>query len=153
MFRHLVPDLRRASLETRKPMSLADIMEEFWRMPFEPLSTRREERALGFPSLDVSETPEAIAVTAEVPGVEAGDLDVAIENGVLTIKGEKKFEEEKQDANYHRIERSYGAFHRAVKLPAPVDENAVQATFKNGVLTLTLPKSQPATARKITIEG
>lgn len=96
------------------------------------------------PSIDVSETDKAIIVKADLPGVEQKDLDVALSGNRLTIKGEKKSEvEEKKDekgCTYHRIERSYGAFQRAMTLPFDIDPSKVDAAFKDGVLTVTLPK-------------
>lgn len=95
---------------------------------------------------DVSETDEAVNITADLPGLTEKDIDVTIADGILTIKGERKEEEEKEDKkkHYHRIERSYGAFERAMSLPTDVDESKISASFKNGVLELTLPKKPEA---------
>ena len=96
------------------------------------------------PQMDVSETEKDIIVKADVPGVEEGDLDISLSNDLLTVKGEKKLEKEEKDKNFYRMERSYGSFQRCIQLPAKVMEDKVEASFKNGVLTITLPKSKEA---------
>ena len=93
------------------------------------------------PSLDVSETKDAFVVKAEVPGMDTGDIQVSLQENLLTIKGEKKQEKEEKDERYHRIERSYGSFTRTVRLPVAVDGSKVDAKFKNGLLTVSLPKA------------
>lgn len=98
------------------------------------------------PRIDVHETDSAVEVDAELPGVEEKDLDVRINDNLLTISGEKKFErKDEKDGAYRVTERSYGSFTRTMTLPFSVDPDSVEATFKNGVLKLTLPK--PADAR------
>jgi HSP20 family protein len=93
------------------------------------------------PKVNVSETEKEVLVTAELPGIEEKDVEVTLDNGVLAIKGEKKAEKEEKNKNYHRIERSYGSFVRSIALPHEVEEEKVEATFKNGVLTVKLPKT------------
>jgi len=105
------------------------------------------------PSLDVTETKDAVVVKAELPGVEQKDIAVSMQDGVLTIKGEKEAEKEEKDKRYHRIERSYGAFFRAIRLPAAVDATRVTADFKNGVLTVTLPKAPEAKGTTIPVKA
>jgi HSP20 family protein len=105
------------------------------------------------PSLDVADTKDALVVKAEIPGIDPKEIELSIQEQVLTIKGEKKQEKEEKEANYYRMERSYGAFARSVRLPAPVDAGKVDATFKNGVLTITLPKSQTAKGTPIPIKA
>ncbi len=80
-------------------------------------------------------------------------MDISLDRGVLTLKGEKKFEQEEKKDDYHRIERSYGSFYRSLTLPAEVKEEGVTAKFDKGVLTITLPKSEKATTKKIEIKG
>jgi HSP20 family protein len=104
------------------------------------------------PSLDVSETQDRIVVKAEAPGIDPKAIDVSLSNGVLTLKGEKKKESEEKGENYHLVERSYGAFSRSVRLPAEVQEDKVKASYKDGILTITLPKSERAKERAIKIE-
>lgn len=103
------------------------------------------------PCLDVSETKNNIVVKAEVPGMDAKDIDISLVGNALTIKGEKKQEREEKDENYHRIERSYGAFSRSVRLSQDVQSDKIKANFENGVLKITLPKSEEAKAKEIKI--
>jgi HSP20 family protein len=105
------------------------------------------------PSMDVSETKEAFVVKMEVPGMEPGDIQVALQENMLTVKGEKKQEKEEKDERYHRMERSYGAFTRTVKLPVTVDASKVAAAFKNGVLSVTLPKTPAAKGTTIPVKA
>ena len=109
------------------------------------------EEAL-LPVLDISEGRKEITVKAEIPGVEAGDLDVSLNERTLIIKGEKKQEKEDKDENFHRVERSYGSFHRSVQLPADVDPQEVQATYKKGILKIVLKKTKESEGKKIKIQ-
>lgn len=114
-----------------------------------------EERAGAFaPQMDVTEDDKEICVTVELPGMDEKDIDISISSDVLTIRGEKKSEKEDKGKNYYRMERSYGAFHRAIPLPAEVDQDKIEASFKKGVLTVTLPKTAEAQreAKKITVK-
>jgi HSP20 family protein len=110
----------------------------------------RQEEAL-FPVLDISEGKKEITVKAEIPGVEAGDLDVSLDERTLIIKGKKKQEKEDKDENYHRMERSYGYFRRTVQLPADVDPSKVEASYKKGVLKVVLKKTKESEAKKIEV--
>lgn len=92
------------------------------------------------PRLDVTETEKNVEVKAELPGMERKDIDITLDRGLLMIKGEKREEKEEKDRYYHRVERRYGTFCRSVRLPAEVKEEKIEATFKDGVLTVTLPK-------------
>jgi HSP20 family protein len=104
--------------------------------------------------MDVSETENEIRVTAELPGVTEQDIDVSLDGDVLTIRGEKKFERQDDKENFHFMERSYGSFQRALRLPYPVDPEQVRASFENGVLTVTVPKSgQQQRSRRIQVQG
>jgi HSP20 family protein len=103
------------------------------------------------PALDVSESDKAVLVKAELPGLDVKDVEVSIAGNVLTLRGEKKEEKEEKAKNYHRVERSYGAFERAVQLPCPVKGDLVQATFKNGILTVELPKSEEVRSKSVKI--
>jgi HSP20 family protein len=105
------------------------------------------------PSMDVSESKDAYVVKMEVPGMDPADIQVSIQDNMLTVKGEKKQEKEQKDEKYHRVERSYGAFERAVRLPSAVDGGKVTATFKNGVLTATLPKTLAAKGTSIPVKA
>lgn len=107
------------------------------------------------PAVDVRETNEELQVTAELPGLAPEDVNVTVENGVLTISGEKKQEvqEGKEDGNYYLYERHYGRFERSFSLPRTVNAEKVKARFDNGVLTIALPKAEAAKPRKVQIEA
>ena len=113
---------------------------------------RLEEEAW-LPAVDVSETGDKITVKAEIPGMEAKDIEISMVGDTLTIKGEKKAETEEKDENYHMVERTYGSFSRAMKLPAVVDAEKVEATYKNGVLTVVLPKMEEVKPKAIEIKA
>ncbi|MBL8837299.1 MAG: Hsp20/alpha crystallin family protein [Alphaproteobacteria bacterium] len=106
------------------------------------------------PSVDIVEKDKAYEVTAELPGMDESNIDVKLANGMLTITGEKKEEHEEKKKNYHLSERRYGSFQRSFRVPDGVDADKVAAAFKNGVLTVTLPKSADAlkAEKKITIK-
>jgi HSP20 family protein len=105
------------------------------------------------PALDVSEGKDAISVKAEVPGVEPAEIAVTLDGDVLTIKGEKEVKKEEKDERLHRGERSWGTFMRSVRLPATVDGSKVTATFKNGVVTVMLPKAPGAKGTTIPLKA
>ncbi len=103
------------------------------------------------PAVDVLETENAIVLKADLPDVNLEDISVNVENQTLTIKGERKFESSGDNNGYHRIERSYGAFVRSFTLPSIVDNEKVGADYKNGVLTVTIPKKEAAKPRQIKV--
>lgn len=106
------------------------------------------------PKVDIAEESKHYTINVEVPGVEEKDIDVTVADGTLTIRGEKRHEQEDRDKQYHRVERGYGAFQRMISLPHDANEEAVEARFKNGILTLTVPKTPGAkpAGRKIAIK-
>ena len=104
------------------------------------------------PKVDVADTPAALIVKAEIPGIEPTEIGLTLEEQLLTIKGEKKQEKETKEDRFYRSERSYGAFARTIRLPAPIDASRVTATFKHGLLTVTLPKGAPAKGTTIPIK-
>jgi HSP20 family protein len=113
---------------------------------------QEEELGAGFlPPVDVYEDPEALVLTTELPGVEPKAVDVRVEDGVLTIKGERKLEKEDRKENYLRIERSYGSFRRSFTLPGTVDPDKVKAEFKNGLLRVSIPKREESKPRSIKV--
>jgi HSP20 family protein len=128
-------------------------MDRLWDSFFEE-RPRRKLEGVGewLPSLDVSETKNDLVVKAELPGLEPKDIDISLSEGILTIKGEKKQEKEEKEENYHLIERSYGSFTRSVRLPREVQSERINASFKNGVLRVTLPKSEEAKRKEIKIK-
>ncbi len=103
------------------------------------------------PSADISETDKAYVIKAEIPGVQKEDVKVTIQEGMLTIQGERKMEKEEKDKKFHRIERSYGSFMRSFRVPDDADESAVTAEFKDGVLNVTLNKSERPKPKSINV--
>jgi HSP20 family protein len=104
------------------------------------------------PAVDIFETDNELVLKADMPDVDPKNVAIQLENGTLTLKGERKFEEQKNGKGFHRIERSYGSFTRAFSLPETVDGEKVKADYKNGVLTITLPKKEMAKPRTINVE-
>ena len=104
------------------------------------------------PAVDVYQDQNGIVLQADLPGIKAGDFDLSIENNVLTLKGERKFEQKTDAGNYHRVERSYGSFTRNFTLPSTVDVEQVSADFKDGVLSVTLPRREETKPRQIQVQ-
>ena len=105
-------------------------------------------------SMNVSETDKEIRITAELPGVTEQDINVSLDDDVLTIRGEKKFERKDDKENFHFVERSYGTFQRSLRLPYAVESEQVRASFENGILTVTVPKTgRQERSRRIQVEG
>ena len=104
------------------------------------------------PAVDIYETENELVMKADLPEVDPKNVGIQLENGTLTLKGERKFEEQRNGKGFHRIERSYGSFVRAFSLPETVDGDKVKADFKNGVLTITLPKKEVAKPKMINVE-
>ena len=103
------------------------------------------------PAVDIVETEDAFVATADLPGLKKDDIDISIEDSVLTVSGERKFEKIDESATLRRVERAYGTFRRSFTLPRGVDSTKVEAGFEDGVLTLTMPKSELAKSRKIAV--
>ena len=143
-----------------------------WMDPFRELSTIQErmnqlfedfvgrarggregELAIGgwAPSVDICETDDEFVVSAELPGLEKDQIGVEYKDGILTLRGERKQEREVKEESYHRMERSYGAFHRSFTLPGSVDEEKISAKMKNGVLEVRLPKKEAAKPKQIKV--
>jgi len=104
------------------------------------------------PPVDIYETDSDIVLKAELPGVDPKDVEVKVEDNTLYLKGERKFEKEVKNENYHRVERSYGSFARSFSLPNSINAEKVKAEYKDGLLTLTLPKREEAKPRTIKID-
>ena len=104
------------------------------------------------PAVDIFETDNELVLKADVPGVEQKDIDIQLENGTLTVKGERKFSAEEKGKGFHRLERSYGTFVRYFTVPETVDPENVKADFHNGVLTVTLPKKEIAKPKAIKVQ-
>ncbi len=109
------------------------------------------ERGSWLPTVDISETEEQIKIRAEVPGVKKEDINLNIEDNVLSISGEKKVEEKEEKENYHRVERSFGCFKRSIYLPDISDQKNIKAQYNDGVLTVSIPKKEEAKKKAIPI--
>lgn len=105
------------------------------------------------PPVDISEDPHRLFLRLEVPGIPQEDLEISLQNQSLTVKGERKFVQDEKEENFHRIERRYGSFVRSFTLPATVDTEAAQASYENGVLTVTLQKKESAKPKQVKIEA
>jgi HSP20 family protein len=141
-----------ANLTRWDPFQEAVTLREAVNRLFEESFVPSAPGAAGFvPALDLSETAEAYFVEMAVPGMKAEDLNVTVENGVLTISGEVKQNAETKDRNFHRVERRYGRFSRSVSLPSTVRGDAIEAKLEHGILFLSIPKAEEVKPRKITI--
>ncbi|HEK86384.1 MAG: Hsp20/alpha crystallin family protein [Candidatus Saccharicenans sp.] len=103
------------------------------------------------PAVDIYETENELVLTAELPGVEEKDVEIKIEDNTLTLKGERKFEKETKEENYHRIERAYGSFFRSFSLPNYIDQEKISAEYENGLLKVHMPKKSEVKPRKVKI--
>ena len=103
------------------------------------------------PKVDIFETDTDLVLKAELPGIDPKDVDLSLEKNVLTLKGQRLFEHEDKKDNYHRVERSYGSFTRSFSLPTTIEEGKIRADYKDGVLTVSLPKTKQALPRQIKI--
>ncbi|MGA2533278.1 MAG: Hsp20/alpha crystallin family protein [Candidatus Aminicenantales bacterium] len=103
------------------------------------------------PAVDIYETENEVVLTAEIPGIEEKDIEIKVEDNTLTLRGERKFEKETKEENYHRIERAYGSFFRSFTLPAFVDQDRIEAEHENGVLKIRMPKRAELKPRKVKI--
>src|SRR5215218_908283 len=103
------------------------------------------------PALDISERKDAYLVTVELPGIEADDLQITLEDGLLTIQGERHFAHDSSEQQFHRVERRYGAFRRSITLPAQVQAEQIEASFDNGVLQILVPKMEEAKPKRIQV--
>lgn len=127
-----------------------DLVDRFFNdLPLPSLFS--EEKVLS-PAFDISETEKEYVITGEIPGTDVKDLDVTLLDGLLTVKGEKKQEKEDKDENYHRVERHYGSFERSFRIPEKVKADKLEATYKDGILKIFLPKSEASEVKKIAVK-
>ena len=137
----------------RDLMNLQDEVNRLFRRSFfRGVEPAAETVATWAPAIDMFETDDKLTVEVELPGLEAKDVEISLEDDILRIKGERKFSSEVKEENYHRIERAYGSFVRAVPLPRKVDEEKVSATVSDGVLKIEMPKVEEAKPKKIPIK-
>ncbi|MDP2960008.1 MAG: Hsp20/alpha crystallin family protein [candidate division Zixibacteria bacterium] len=111
----------------------------------------KAEEGLWTPNVDVNETKDEIVVTAEMPGLKKEDIKLSVQDNVLTLSGEKNHEKEEKDANFYRLERNFGSFCRSFTLPTSVEADKIKASFKDGILKVTLPKSEKVKPKEIPI--
>ena len=140
----------RTVVPLRRLRSLEDDMESLMERFFgrEPAPSE----GMWAPVVDVKERKNDVVVKAELPEIDAKDVDITVDGDILTIKGERKSEDKKEDENYCYAERSYGSFARSIRLPAAVDEAKTKAGYKNGLLTITLPKKEEEKAKQVKVE-
>jgi HSP20 family protein len=132
---------------------ISTLQDQFNRLFNESFRNHTEESALTTwaPAVDIYETPNELVVKADLPDVNEKDIDVRVENNLLTIRGERKFEKSVSEENFLRVERTYGAFSRSFSLPNTVNSEAIGAEYKNGVLTVTLPKREESKPRQVKV--
>ena len=125
-----------------------DLFDSFFRGLDKPFAGYK-----AWPAIDVAEDENSIIVRAEVPGCNAEDVEISVYGNTLTISGEKKIKEEKKEKGYYHVESSYGTFRREITLPTDVDSDKIDATCKDGVLSVALPKAAKAKAVKVKVKG
>jgi HSP20 family protein len=130
---------------------LSGMQQEMNRLFDEFFGEQRAEEGSWMPSVDVSETQTETVVRAELPGMTQDDIELNLQENVLTLKGEKKQEKKEEGENFHRVERTYGSFSRSFSIPAGVKAEDIKATFKDGVLKITLPKPEEVRPKKIEV--
>ena len=134
---------------TRLRNEMDQLFDQFFRDPWGAMFRGGWGHAL---PVDVSETDKEVCVTAELPGIDPKDVDINVSGNILSISGEKKEEREEKERNYQFMERSFGRFQRSIELPSSVDPDKVEATYKNGTLTVTLAKKPEAQRKRIEVK-
>ena len=138
----------------RDLMTLQERMNEMFERTLRRRGPEEEEglapRAWS-PAVDIYETDEKMVIKTELPGLKKEDIDIEVRDNTLTLKGERKFEKEIKQENYHRVERAYGSFQRSFTLPSTIKQEAIEATFKDGILEVSLPKAEEAKPKKVEI--
>jgi HSP20 family protein len=134
---------------------LVTLRERMNRLFEDAFTSRGEEKDLvasnWSPSVDIYETENEIILTAEVPGVDEKNIEIKLEDNTLSLKGERNFEKETKEENYHRIERAYGSFYRSFTLPGNIDQDNIKAENENGILRITMPKKSELKPKKVKI--
>ena len=142
-----LPRLRSESIRTRDSI-FDDLFNELYSLPTSFLSKSGMDLS---PRIDISETDNEYKIEAELPGINQKEIDVKIDNNILTIKGKKEDIKEEKEKNYHLRERYYGAFQRSISLPNNIEPEKIKASFENGVLNISVPKNDKRTPKKIEI--
>lgn len=127
------------------PKRFSDILDEFFN---ESLNYRKDSF---MPTVDISETDNQFEVSVSLPGMNKEDINIDLDNGHLTISGERKLENEESGKNFHRVESSYGSFNRSFQLPDSIDEESITAKYENGILNITITKSEEKVKKQIKI--
>jgi HSP20 family protein len=137
----------------REMVSLRDRMNALFNETLVRPESREEDVAMGlwYPSVDMFDKDDKIVIKAELPGLEKKDINVELKDGTLTLRGERKYDNEVKEENFYRREMSYGKFIRSFTLPAEVDAEKISAEFKNGLLTVEVPKSESQKPKQITV--
>ena len=152
----LAPTRKMMNLMATDPFRLMNrtrlFEDPFTMFPFLPVTEESSALAAWTPPCDIYETDKEIVLKAELPEIKKEDVEVTLENNVLTLRGERKFEEKIDRENYHRVERHHGEFMRSFTLPAFVDSTKIKAEFKDGVLVVTLPKHEEARPKQINVK-
>jgi HSP20 family protein len=134
---------------------LITIREKMNRLFEDAVTSRGEEKDMmsssWSPSVDIFETENELVLTAEVPGIDEKDIEIKLEDNTLTLKGERKFEKETKEENYHRIERAYGSFYRSFTLPSYINQDKISAEHQNGILKVIMPKQTELKPRNVKI--
>ncbi len=125
-------------------------LEDFFRRPMWWLTDGEKDL---MPAMDVFEKDDRFVVKAELPGMKEKDIDISVVGDTLTIKGEKKMESEVKEEDYYRCERSYGSFYRSIPLPSTVDASKIEASYEDGILEVTLPKTAGVKPKKVTVSA
>jgi len=143
----------RAILTEFQPLRGSSLQEQINRLFTDTLDRSSKEANLTpwAPAVDIFETEEELVVKADLPDIKPEELDIRVENNILTIRGERKFEKKVNEDNYLLVERSYGSFSRSFSLASTVNTEAIQADYKNGVLTLGIPKREEAKPKQIKV--
>ena len=143
------------SLTRYNPWSLFDQLQRELNMPMNKFDTDENGNiatANWAPAVDIKEDDQAFTLMADIPGVDPDDIEVTMDKGVLTIKGERQSEKKTEEENYKRVERQYGVFYRRFTLPDSANADGIEATSEHGVLKITIPKQEIAQSRRITVK-
>jgi HSP20 family protein len=144
----------RATLTQFQPFRSTQLQDQINRLFNEAFDRSSDEANLTpwAPAVDIFETEQELVVKADLPDIKPEELDIRVENNILTIRGERKFEKKVDESNYLRVERSYGSFSRSFSLANTVNTEAIKADYKNGVLTLSIPKREEAKPKQIKVQ-
>ena len=143
----------RTTISRFEPFRTNSLQEQFHRLFSEAFDRSSDESSITTwaPAVDIFETEHELVVKADLPDIKPEELDIRVENNILTIRGERKFEKQVNEDNYLRVERAYGSFSRSFSLANTVNSDAIKAEYKDGVLTLTIPKREEAKPKQIKV--